>query len=227
MKSRHLLAALISSSAILAAATLGGVAHAATVFTSQAAFDAATSAPGVDTFTGLSITGTTSSPITRSAGAYSYSAAVDTTSFFGAGTTANPWLSTNTATDSITFYGFAPTISGIGALFFGSDIDGLFRSGNIALSLVDSSGVTSFTIIGATTSSFVGFVSDGTITSLTVSAIQSGSTVLWPTVDNLTLAQGLTSAVPEPSTWAMMILGFAGVGYMTYRRKNKMAFNAV
>jgi PEP-CTERM motif len=27
------------------------------------------------------------------------------------------------------------------------------------------------------------------------------------------------SAVPEPSTWAMMILGFAGVGFMAYRRK--------
>jgi CHRD domain-containing protein/PEP-CTERM motif-containing protein len=26
-------------------------------------------------------------------------------------------------------------------------------------------------------------------------------------------------AVPEPSTWAMMILGFAGVGFMTYRRR--------
>jgi PEP-CTERM motif len=26
-------------------------------------------------------------------------------------------------------------------------------------------------------------------------------------------------AVPEPSTWAMMILGFFGVGFMTYRRK--------
>jgi hypothetical protein len=26
-------------------------------------------------------------------------------------------------------------------------------------------------------------------------------------------------AVPEPSTWAMMILGFAGVGFMAYRRK--------
>ena len=25
--------------------------------------------------------------------------------------------------------------------------------------------------------------------------------------------------VPEPSTWAMMILGFAGVGFMTYRRR--------
>jgi hypothetical protein len=26
-------------------------------------------------------------------------------------------------------------------------------------------------------------------------------------------------AVPEPSTWAMMILGFAGIGAMTYRRR--------
>jgi hypothetical protein len=26
-------------------------------------------------------------------------------------------------------------------------------------------------------------------------------------------------AAPEPSTWAMMILGFAGIGFMTYRRK--------
>jgi PEP-CTERM motif len=27
------------------------------------------------------------------------------------------------------------------------------------------------------------------------------------------------SAVPEPSTWAMMILGFLGVGFMAYRKK--------
>ncbi|MBN8993347.1 MAG: PEP-CTERM sorting domain-containing protein [Rhizobiales bacterium] len=31
------------------------------------------------------------------------------------------------------------------------------------------------------------------------------------------------SAVPEPSTWAMMILGFAGVGFVAYRRKAKLA----
>jgi hypothetical protein len=29
------------------------------------------------------------------------------------------------------------------------------------------------------------------------------------------------AAVPEPSTWAMMILGFAGLGFMTYRRSTK------
>jgi hypothetical protein len=35
------------------------------------------------------------------------------------------------------------------------------------------------------------------------------------------------SAVPEPSTWAMMILGFAGVGFMVYRRKsNSVAVTA-
>jgi hypothetical protein len=34
------------------------------------------------------------------------------------------------------------------------------------------------------------------------------------------------SAVPEPSTWAMMLLGFAGVGFMAYRRKSKPAFAA-
>jgi hypothetical protein len=27
------------------------------------------------------------------------------------------------------------------------------------------------------------------------------------------------AAVPEPSTWAMMILGFAGIGFMAYRRR--------
>lgn len=32
----------------------------------------------------------------------------------------------------------------------------------------------------------------------------------------------ISSAVPEPSTWAMMILGFAGVGLLAYRRKSSM-----
>ena len=41
--------------------------------------------------------------------------------------------------------------------------------------------------------------------------------------------EGPTSvaAVPEPSTWAMMILGFAGIGFMAYRRKSKLAMFAV
>lgn len=34
------------------------------------------------------------------------------------------------------------------------------------------------------------------------------------------------TAVPEPSTWAMMILGFLGVGFMAYRRKNNSVLTA-
>jgi hypothetical protein len=35
-----------------------------------------------------------------------------------------------------------------------------------------------------------------------------------------------SSAVPEPSTWAMMLIGFAGIGFMAYRRKSKPALSA-
>jgi len=38
-----------------------------------------------------------------------------------------------------------------------------------------------------------------------------------------TFSATFTSAVPEPSTWAMLILGFAGVGFLAYRRKNNTA----
>jgi PEP-CTERM motif len=31
---------------------------------------------------------------------------------------------------------------------------------------------------------------------------------------------GIAGGVPEPSTWAMMLLGFGGVGFMAYRRKS-------
>jgi hypothetical protein len=34
---------------------------------------------------------------------------------------------------------------------------------------------------------------------------------------------GMTAAVPEPSTWAMILLGFAGIGFMASRRKHNGA----
>jgi PEP-CTERM motif len=50
------------------------------------------------------------------------------------------------------------------------------------------------------------------------------STLFQYGTDNLTLLTTtvtLTNGVPEPSTWVMMILGFAGIGFMTYRRRNQ------
>lgn len=40
-------------------------------------------------------------------------------------------------------------------------------------------------------------------------------------ISQLNIYADFTAAVPEPSTWAMMILGFAGVGFMAYRRRNE------
>jgi light-regulated signal transduction histidine kinase (bacteriophytochrome) len=47
-------------------------------------------------------------------------------------------------------------------------------------------------------------------------------------LDDVRFGNASVSAVPEPSTWAMMILGFAGLGFMAYRReKNSRANGAL
>ena len=44
-------------------------------------------------------------------------------------------------------------------------------------------------------------------------------------LSDLFVADAIAGAVPEPSTWAMMLLGFAGIGFMAYRRKSKPGVN--
>lgn len=43
------------------------------------------------------------------------------------------------------------------------------------------------------------------------------------TIGTISLSPHVVAAVPEPSTWAMMILGFAGVGFLAYRRRYQSA----
>ena len=64
---------------------------------------------------------------------------------------------------------------------------------------------------------FLGFVSTDPFNSITLTVPTDASWV----VSDFTTAESLASAVPEPSTWAMMLLGFAGVGLMAYRRSRK------
>jgi hypothetical protein len=42
----------------------------------------------------------------------------------------------------------------------------------------------------------------------------------------VTITIDIPTAVPEPSTWAMMILGFVGIGAMAYRRRKSVAIAA-
>jgi len=73
--------------------------------------------------------------------------------------------------------------------------------------------------------SFFGFTDVGkSISSVTITASDSfGADAIG--VDDVRY-QTLTGAVPEASTWAMMILGFFGIGFMAYRRKSKPAMFA-
>ena len=58
-----------------------------------------------------------------------------------------------------------------------------------------------------------------------------GSEGSWSSPGNLNLGidninyelVNVASPVPETSTWAMMLLGFAGVGFMAYRRSSANA----
>ena len=58
------------------------------------------------------------------------------------------------------------------------------------------------------------------------SSFEAVGTVGPPLGQTITGTLTISAAVPELSTWAMMLLGFFGLGFMAYRRKNQMAFNA-
>jgi hypothetical protein len=106
---------------------------------------------------------------------------------------------------------------------FGMFLTGLqgpaFNS-SVTISVGDADG-TVFNIVENTNggAQFFGFTDTQGFTSLTITNVSNDD---WG-VDGISANIG---AVPEASTWAMMILGFAGVGFMTYRRKSKQALMA-
>jgi hypothetical protein len=96
-----------------------------------------------------------------------------------------------------------------------------------SITITDSSGTTvinaaSFPILnpangnqGLGGSAYVNIFDSNGITGVTFSSSQQAFEF-----DNVTLA----NAVPEASTWAMMLLGFLGLGFMAYRRPTNSAF---
>lgn len=128
-----------------------------------------------------------------------------------------------------------------GALPRFSNANGL--TGPLAATAGDDSGQPAGTVIGADFGthiqggltapfgSLVGEFGNGNFflvgTSFSGVAPISGELTLWYFDENngdnsgsiaATVTPGV-GAVPEPSTWAMMILGFVGIGFVAYRRK--------
>jgi hypothetical protein len=192
--------------ALLCAAA--GAQAAITVYTSESAFLAAVSAPGTDTFDDLTVApyGDT---VYRTAGAYNYQA-YSATGIWGAGGPTDFWLSNNTRYNPIVFSQFSSGVSAFGGNFFASDIAGQFvPDGTMVLTAVDG-GTLTYDLTGATTGSFVGFVSTAPLSSVTLGT-DGGE--YWPTANNVVLA------VPEPATYGMMLVGMTLLGFAARRRR--------
>jgi len=206
--------------AVTLAAALGAVStasHAAlTAFTTSASFAVATLASATDAFNLLPID-FIASPSNRTIGPYSYVASAPG-GLFGAGSAANPWLSTNLSGATLTFGSFGGGVSAIGGSFFGSDIAGAFLAGqSLTLTATDSVGASlTQTINGATQTSFLGFASTGTLVSLAVSIASPNA---FAAVDNLVLAQA--APIPEPETCAMLLAGLATLATIGRRRRGR------
>jgi hypothetical protein len=91
-----------------------------------------------------------------------------------------------------------------GESFTGSSVTGKTPDG--CQQMIDCNGVVTFKESNG-----------GTFTSFTMSSSQNSFET-----DNFDVV--LAPPVPEPSTWAMMILGFMSIGFLAYRRKNTSAF---
>jgi hypothetical protein len=137
---------------------------------------------------------------------------------------------------------FAATAAGSGSIFiFASDTD-FVTGGPFLLALGGTGGSVTGRAWGGTSDTALDFSATnlfatvGPLSGAAFSGTANGT--LTPTVNpfSLTIGAAITGtstgdlnvrAVPEPSTWAMMILGFAGIGFMTYRkRKNGLAIAA-
>ena len=69
-----------------------------------------------------------------------------------------------------------------------------------------------------------------TLSDSTIAQASGESFTTLDSTDSGTLIRGVAfapvAAVPEPTTWAMLLVGFAGVGFMAYRRKSRPALMA-
>lgn len=157
---------------------------------------------------------TVTAPVTYDTGLYGIN---------GAGTTNNgqipsgSWLQASENVDALTFTNFSytglqPGVSGIGGYWFRTDINGDFVSGalvNVVVDYTSGSYTNSFSPV-TLSDSFFGILGVADITSVRI----TGADGNYSTAANVT-------AVPEPSTYALLGLAAAGMaGHVLRRRRN-------
>ena len=128
--------------------------------------------------------------------------------------------------------GLAPAVMAAGAAVAGSSLAAAMNAA-LALELSGKAGVSTFDIFGLGTSiaanpAKFGLVNVTDACGAPSNGCDAATAEYWDGIHPTTTAHLLiadafvaVATVPEPSTWAMMILGFAGIGFMAYRRSRK------
>jgi hypothetical protein len=114
-----------------------------------------------------------------------------------------------------------------GNLFDGFSFRGqLEKAGTITFVVTDNQEHASQTFlfaVGDANQDFSAFGITGIPTDETIKSIIISDSDGFKSLKQMAFDQ--ISPVPEPSTWAMMILGFLGIGFMAYRQKNLAALS--
>lgn len=116
--------------------------------------------------------------------------------------------------EATTSFTFGSAINGFGAIFdetpggFGEGLDFLIDGTSLVTSLS-----------GAASGTFLGFISDSPFTSVLIRGGTSSGTAETYNLDDLTFGTSVVSAAPEPTTWALMLVGFGVVGFAIRRRR--------
>jgi PEP-CTERM motif len=118
------------------------------------------------------------------------------------------------------------TLSGL------SDVTAASVSGFLASVFSVGSTSTSVTFTQTADPSGIGLLGPNTFGTLVVDSLAPTGTVDWsvaftlngsPASNSGTVDGPVVTAVPEPATWAMMLIGFAGLGFAGYRASRRTA----
>ena len=235
-------AAGILAGAMLASLALVGTASAAVVITVTAVQDRTDGIPGSGTFSTLSLGGPSTANTyfgpsivdggwsitsTPGSGVNSGSRSGDTASPYGDSDTTTKYLSAQGGGGVVTLTTDPlQNVTGLNVLWGTVDAD----DGRNLLLAVGNTVITGSEILGLMQALNPNVVSQDWEAYVQITGLTPFSTVTFTDNTsnafefNVGKAPPFVRGVPEPSTWAMMMLGFFGLGFMAYRRKSNVSF---